>query len=366
MILDNELLAADDVLLEPQFGKLHSRSDATMKPFIYSAPMDRVTGFDLAKAMLEQKQIPVICREIDDEEYISCIREFNDTSAFFATGATKPEVQRLLHRIKEAALPDEYPLKLNIAIDIAHGDSIVAKEAIQFLKELPFINNIMSGSIATFAAALRNIEWGCTHLRIGIGCGSACSTRLMTGVGVPQLSAVYLIRQGLDRVITEAKSKTITDQLKSIQLIADGGIRYPGDAAKYLAAGANGIMMGKAFSIAKESLGWEERYVEIPPNKVIRFPMPEPEMELIKTYRGHASYSFQQDYSKPQRSPEGVSSNEFKWLGDTVESICEYYKGGVESTVSYLGLESIEELSPENVYFLKVTHNTNIESNTNV
>ncbi len=351
-LLDEQLLSADDVLLEPQLGQLKSRSDAELMPFIYSAPMDTVTGFALAKAMLSQDEIPVICREISDQEYSACISSFYDTATFFAAGATETELKRFINRVKEAKnLPDG--VKLNVAIDIAHGDSVVAYNAIAFLRSLEFIGDIMSGSICTPAAAIRSVVAGCTHLRIGVGPGSVCTTRMMTGVGVPQLSAVYLIHRELTKANKRAHAI----------LIADGGIKYPGDAVKYLSAGADAIMMGSVLSKTKESLGWEVRWPEAEPNKVISFPRPDPEPILVKSFRGHASANFQKDHrGEANRCPEGTSTREFTWDGTTVKSVCEKFRGGVASAISYLGLVSMAELCPENVKFMRITTSTFMES----
>lgn len=356
-VLDTNLLSADDVLLEPQLGKLYSRSDAELAPFIYSAPMDTVTGYELASAMLAEDEFPVICRDLSDKEYCACLALVQNTQGFVAVGATKSELLRFIKRV--TSVEDQLTsdgitdTKINVAIDIAHGDSIVAYEAIAFLREYPFVGDIMSGSIATPAAAMRCMKAGCTHLRIGIGPGSVCTTRLMTGVGVPQLSAVYLIhRELLDQ---DKRSQAI--------LIADGGIRYPGDAVKYLSAGADAIMMGSVLSHAKESCGWDVSWPETPRNQVISFPRPDPVPILTKKFRGHASSDFQQDRKGTvNRCPEGVSTESFEWTGETLKSICERYRGGVASALSYLGLESMADLGPDNVRFMKVTTSTYMES----
>lgn len=353
-LLDNQLLSADDVLLEPQLGILRSRSEAILQSFIYSAPMDTVTGYTLAKALLKENEIPIICREIPDEEYCACLRDFHNTSAFFAIGATEAELRRFIERMGKTVSSLSDDTRLNVAIDIAHGDSIVAYSAIKFLREYPFINSIMSGSICTPAAALRSVKAGCTHLRVGVGPGSVCTTRIMTGVGVPQLSAVYLIHREL------AKENLRED----IEIISDGGIRYPGDAVKYLAAGADAVMMGSVFSKALEAKGWIQLAPEMPaPNVVLSFPLPEPELRLVKSYRGHASADFQNAHrGQSNRCPEGTSTSQFKWTGDTVESICEKYRGGLASAISYLGIKDMKDLDPSTIKFMKITTSTFMES----
>ena len=353
MILDQELLTVDDVLLEPALGILKSRSDAKLRQFIYSDPMDTVTGYELACEMIQGGEVPVICRELSDEEYCKCLKEFQGKNAFFAVGATKSELQRFLNRMVDARL-DEQGIRVNVAIDIAHGDSVIAYEAITFLRSLDFIGDIMSGSIATADAAARSVKAGCTFLRVGIGCGAACSTRLMTGVGVPQLSAVYLIAKWLS---THPGKDDIT-------VIADGGIRYPGDAVKYLCAGAHAIMLGSLLSKTEESPGWTVSWPTPNDSKTVEtFPLPTPKPILSKRYRGHASASFQKDhFGKPNRCPEGATSSEFVWDGTTVHSVLEEFRGGVASAISYLGLTDQMELNPEHVRFLRITNSAWQES----
>lgn len=354
-----EYLSADDVLLVPKMGILKSRKDAQLASFIYSAPMDTVTGFDLAKAMLDAGEIPVICREISDKEYVKCLRAFYNTEAFFALGATEKELERFFLRFTQAKSELPETVYINIALDIAHGDSVVAYDAARFIKaNWSFINSIMSGSICTPEAAGRCWKAGFTHLRIGIGPGSMCTTRLMTGCGVPQLSAVHEIASYF------SDHHFFADGAPRPILIADGGIRYPGDAVKYLAAGANAVMMGSVFSQAKESLGWQEAYPrENLSNQVLSFPLKSPEPVLVKQYRGHASDQFQLTHKgEASPCPEGVSSDVFEWNGQTVSTIIEKFKGGVASAISYLGLTKIEELHPANVTFIRITQNGLIES----
>lgn len=344
-LLDTKLLTTDDVLLEPQLGQLYSRKDALLAPFIYSAPMDKVTGLKLAKEMLAQGEYPVLSRFLPEEEYSAGITLLKNTEAFVAIGATKTELLRFITILKSINLEDTDTL--NVAIDIAHGDSIVGHEAAIFLRSYSFIKHIMSGSIATAAAAQRCIQSGCTHLRIGIGCGSLCSTRLMTGIGVPQLSAVYLIRSYLDNSIY--KDSNIT-------LIADGGIRNPGDAVKLLAAGANGVMLGSVLSKVRESPGW----LPVPTVGEYCGALP----GLVKEYRGQASASFQQDIKGvADRCPEGVSTN-ISWTGLYLKDVLEMYRGGLSSALSYLGFKDIKDLHPTRVNFLEVTEATRIEGTT--
>jgi IMP dehydrogenase len=358
--------AADDLLLLPQRGLLASRDDAQLKPYIYSAPMDRVTGYEMTKAMLALGEIPVVSRFLPAEERKACLQDFWNTPAFFAIGGTKQHLQEFM--IELIALdPDTENPAINVAIDIAHGHSYTGLSATRFLRNSGLVGSIMSGSIATAVAAVDCAQAGATHLRVGIGPGSMCTTRQMTGVGVPNISAIYWIDWELKQVVAEetvwhdllknySTQKNVSKHgidRSNITIIADGGIRYPGDAVKYLAAGADAIMLGSVLSKCKESPGWEQ-FVEPHLSSTIDFTRPRP-LKHQKTYRGQASAEFQADNGKTSWCPEGATSNVITWDGATVESEIKKFRGGLASGLSYLGMQSVSELKPENVQFIQVT-----------
>jgi|14BtaG_2_1085337.scaffolds.fasta_scaffold00028_50 IMP dehydrogenase/GMP reductase len=350
------MLSVDDVLLVPGFGVLPSREQAELYPFIYSAPMDRVTGYKLAAAMLAEGEIPVISRNLPEAEFEKCLQEFaGEDRVFFAVSA-KPEWLSEFFRKLEAAGFDSG--KMNLAIDIAHGDSVLAHDCARYLQGLDFVGKIMSGSVATPAGAIRAVLAGCTHVRVGVGPGSMCTTRETTGFGVPQLSAVYHISKAFpysspERFITRDE----------VTIIADGGIRKPGDAVKYLVGGADAIMMGSAFSKTIESPGWyHSGFHPIDESGPVSFPLPDPQPIFSKTYRGCASASHQQDHAGAvRRTPEGESSSEFEWDGTTsVSTVVAMYRGGLASAISYGGLTNMRDLSSK-VEMIRVTSSTRIE-----
>lgn len=347
-ILETEILSADDVLCVPTYGRLEHRSDAQLRPFIFSAPMDTVTGYELARAMLAQGQLAVVCRYLSDDEYLACLRDFHrNPNCYFAVGnleSCKGFIEKLSQLEHEGHLKDDGELAINVAVDIAHGDSIVAEKVVRFLREQPFIGRIMSGSICTAGAARRNLEWGATDLRVGVGPGAACTTRLQTGIGVPQLTAVYQVAQA---VAYQSAVQT--------RVIADGGIRYPGDAVKYLVAGATHIMLGRRLAQTEESAGWEAKpmFRRMPGSSLIE--MVSDTNKKVKRFRGQASNEFQCDFfGKPAKCAEGASSGELEPTGTVADVVAEF-QGGVSSAISYLGLTSIDELSPQTVQLIKVS-----------
>jgi len=348
-VLDTELLSADDVLIVPSLGVLGSRSEAQLQPFLYSAPMDTVTGYNLTKELVEQGHMAVVCRNLPTEELLKCIKDFGSHPRVFFAISTCREWLKLFI---DTLLAQGVDQPINVAIDVAHGDMLKAHELAAYLRELGICRHIMSGSICTGEAAERAVRAGCSHLRIGVGPGSMCTTRIKTGCGYPQLSAVYRIHRYLESL----------ELRTNVELVADGGVRTPGDAAKYLCAGADGIMMGKNFGRAIESVGWEHDGWQAPDlNGVVTFPLPEPEPLYAKTLRGHASASFQRAHGKKSACPEGASTR-IEWDGTELSDVVGEFEAGLTSTISYVGLQSLADLGPDTTTMVKITSTTLLEN----
>ena len=217
-----------------------------------------------------------------------------------------------------------------IVIDTAHGQSTGVLDTIREIKSaFPDIQPI-AGNVATYQGTVDLIKAGADCVKIGIGPGSICTTRVVTGIGVPQVTAI----------MEAAKAAKEYD----IPIIADGGIKYSGDVTKALAAGGNAVMMGSLFAGTEESPG-EELYVE---------------GRKFKTYRGMGSLGamssgssdryFQSETKK--YVPEGVEGRvPFKGkVGDIIYQLI----GGVKSGMGYCGAANLEALR-ENTQFVKVT-----------
>ena len=340
-LLLREELTVDDVIMMPQFGMLNSRSDAVLHQYMYSAPMDRVTGYNMAKAMLDVGQVPVVSRFLSDEERQRCLKDFHDTEAFFAVGATKNALAKFIKELADLKVDE---LLINVAVDIAHGDSNIGYHAVKFLNDQPFVHHIMTGSVVSGAGASFLVQGGASHVRVGIGPGSMCTTRVMTGCGRPQLSAVYDVKSSLDLAGQEAV------------VIADGGIRNPGDVVKYLCAGADAVMLGSELARAFESPGWHEMETQLTyEGAAVMIPSIAMPKKWVKTYRGQASAEFQ-----AEMKPEGLAyvegvRRDMEWDGSTVESITTKYDRGLRSAISYLGGTSLENLNPVETRMLRIT-----------
>ncbi|HOA84046.1 MAG TPA: IMP dehydrogenase [Thermodesulfovibrio thiophilus] len=219
-----------------------------------------------------------------------------------------------------------------IVIDTAHGHS---KAVIETLKELKkrFDIDIIAGNIATREAAEDLIEAGADAVKVGIGPGSICTTRIVAGAGVPQLTAIM-------------ECYSVTSKY-NIPLIADGGIKYSGDITKALAAGAHCIMIGSLFAGTNEA-----------PGEIILY-----QGRSYKTYRGMGSLGamqggssdrYRQESVKPEKLvPEGVEGR-VPYRGPLSKSIHQLV-GGLKSGMGYCGCRTLEELRNK-AKFIKITN----------
>lgn len=226
-----------------------------------------------------------------------------------------------------------------IVVDTAHGHTLgVIQIAKKIKSQFPDIDLVV-GNIATPEAALALAEAGADAVKVGIGPGSICTTRVIAGVGVPQLSAVYNVSQVLKGT--------------GIPVIADGGIRYSGDIAKALVAGADSIMAGSMFAGVDES-----------PGETIIF-----DGRKYKTYRGMGSIEAMQKGSKDRYFqdveedikklvPEGIVGRvPFK---GTLSEVILQMVGGLRAGMGYVGAKNIEML--KQARFIKITHAGVVES----
>ena len=233
-----EALTYDDVLLTPKYSeilpsetKIETKlsNNLSLKIPIISSAMDTVTESTMAIEIAKLGGIGVIHRNLDIKKQITEIKKVKKQKLLVgaAVGAGPKEFDRSKAIIKEG-------VDL-IVVDTAHGHTKKVGEIIKFIKKLK--NNkiaLCAGNIATPEAAKFLIKLGVDIIKIGIGPGSICTTRLVAGIGVPQLSAILSVRNGLKN--------------KNVKIISDGGIKYSGDLAKAFAAGADAIMIGSLFA----------------------------------------------------------------------------------------------------------------------
>ena len=220
-----------------------------------------------------------------------------------------------------------------IVIDTAHGHSEKVLKTLSKLKKIVKEVPICVGNIATGEAAKRLYNSGADIIKVGIGPGSICTTRMVAGIGVPQISAIMEVKKALNK--------------KSIKIISDGGIKFSGDIAKALAAGADAIMMGSIFAGTEES-----------PGKKFKV-----KGKLFKEYRGMGSIGamsagsanryFQKNFKdKSKFVPEGVEGRvEYK---GKVSKIIYQLQGGLRSSMGYIGAKNLDEINKK-AKFIKIT-----------
>ena len=220
-----------------------------------------------------------------------------------------------------------------IVVDTAHGHSKGVLERVRWVKtHYPHID-VIGGNIATAAAARALLEHGADGVKVGIGPGSICTTRIVAGVGVPQITAISNVAAALAGT--------------GVPCIADGGIRYSGDISKALAAGASSVMMGSMFAGTEEA-----------PGEVILF-----QGRSYKSYRGMGSLGAMSDGSA-DRYFQDAANNVDKFVPEGIEGRVPYkgsvvailYQlvGGVRSSMGYCGCATIDELR-EKAEFVEIT-----------
>lgn len=331
-------LAYEDVLLVPRRSTLRTRKQASLATMlsreiqldipIIAANMDTVCESDMAKALAQLGGIGIIHRFLPVDVHAQEVAKVKQTDDNLLVGAAvgADEDDRRL-RAKSCAEAGADVL----VFDIAHGHSEHAIDAVKELKnDYPKIQ-VIAGNVATADGAHDLAAAGADAIKVGVGPGGVCTTRLVAGVGVPQLTAVMDV----------SAAKT------GVPVIADGGIRTSGDIAKALAAGADSVMVGSLFAGTKESPG----EVESSPHG------------LVKRVRGMASYEasvrraerhgleFDEEYFE-HRAPEGVESS-VPYRGE-VGRLIGQLMGGVKSAMSYLDADRLTTFR-DNAEFVRVT-----------
>ena len=328
-----------DVLLEPQYSDITSRKEVSLstpldnlrklKIPIIASPMDTVSEWRMASSLSSMGGMAIIHRYNSIEEQADQVKNAlavpDCTIVGAAVGVSGDFVERAVRCYEAGAKV--------ICIDVAHGDHIMVKTAIASLREqLGMFIHIMAGNVATLEGFNRLADWGADSIRVGIGGGSICSTRIQTGHGVPTLQSVIDCAQS-DR-----------DAI----LIADGGIKNSGDIVKALAAGADVVMLGSLLAGTDET-----------PSETFR----DRDGRCFKAYRGMASAEAQKAWRGKTSSLEGVSTT-IPCKG-SVRNVVEELLTGVRSGLSYSGARDIPELRSKAKFILQ-SHAASIESSTHI
>ncbi|NCC53668.1 MAG: IMP dehydrogenase, partial [Spartobacteria bacterium] len=221
-----------------------------------------------------------------------------------------------------------------IVVDTAHGHSAGVIEMTRWVKKhYPHID-VIAGNIASGDAALALRDAGADAVKVGIGPGSICTTRVVAGVGVPQITAIYECAKALN---------------DSIPVIADGGIRHSGDVAKAITAGANTVMMGSILAGTKESPG--EKIIYQGRQYVIYRGMGS--LDAMKSRAGSRERYGQGNVSEEDLVPEGIEG--MVPFAGSVAKVMVQYRGGLQASMGYSGCRTIDELRQRGK-FVRVTH----------
>ena len=335
-------LTYDDVNIVPKYSELESRSDVDLTSRftknielqipIVSSPMDTVTEYDMAKIMMDLGGVGVVHRFMSIKKQTEIVEKlwaytFTTDDRYpvcAAVGVTGDYLERAQELVKNGCNV--------LLIDVAHGHHKLVGKAIGKIKKIISEIEVVAGSVATGEATKYLCEKGADAIRVGIGNGSLCETRIRTGVGIPQVTAL------LDCVAVADSYNT--------PVIADGGIRNIGDVCKGLACGADTIMLGSLLSGTKETPGTIEKIGEWP-NEM-----------LHKKYRGSASL----DSKKSRGDDKNVEGN-YKIIPykGKVKRIIKGIQEGLRSSFSYVGANNISEFHSK-VELIQVTVAGQIEA----
>jgi IMP dehydrogenase len=324
-------LTFDDVLLVPRHSQMSSRRSPNLatkvtKNYALSLPMvsanmDTVTEKEMVVAMAKLGGMGILHRFMSVSDQVKQVHEIKQifgeldlNSPIAASIGVKENGQERARALVDAGVQI-------LTIDIAHGDSVMMFETLDFVKSnFPQID-VIAGNTATAEGVRGLIEHGADAIKVGIGPGSMCTTRIITGCGVPQLTAIALC-------VAEAKKH-------GVPVIADGGIKNSGDMVKALSAGAQTVMCGSLFSGCLETPG------EIHGGR--------------KKYRGMASKDAQVSWRGDL--PEGMApEGENTWVackGSVVDLVHEL-AGGIRSGMTYLNAQTIQQMA-ENALFMEMS-----------
>ena len=338
-------LTYDDVNIVPKYSELESRDKVKLNTRftknteiaipIVSSPMDTVTGVDMAKEMMWMGGTGFVHRFMSIDEQVEIIKELKkirdanieivNSPICAAVGVTEDYLERAKELVFNGCNV--------ILIDVAHGHHKLVKKAVEeFRNEFGRNVEIIGGCIATKEATKDLCEWGVDGLRVGVGNGSLCETRIRTGVGLPQVTALFDVCHTADDY--------------NVPVIADGGIRNVGDVCKGLGCGADTIMVGSLLSGTKETPGTIEKIGKWPNE------------QLFKKYRGSASLDSKLDRGEDKNVEGNSKVVPYKGkirriLGDVID--------GIRSSCSYVGAHNLEEFRSL-VEFIEVTGAGQVEA----
>lgn len=309
----------DDVALVPQYNNVPSRTTPELHSWltkntkinipIICANMDTTISEEMADLLLEEGSIPIFHRFETFEMQMKWVKRW-ENKIFISSGIGENKLSQIRDLLDAGAK--------GVCVDVAHGHSEMMITFIQALKKTHPDKEIIAGNVCTAMAYHDLVNAGADAVKVGIGPGAACTTRIVTGFGVPQFSAIH-------------DCAKIAEKLR-VPLIADGGIRNSRDIVLALSAGASSVMLGKLFALTKESAAQKR-------------PSALSKSGLEAKYRGQASADFQNDYYgglKEKTVAEGIDF----WapVSGSARDLIQTLLGGIRSGMTYAGAKNLKEL----------------------
>ena len=331
-----ESLTFDDVTLVPQYSSILPHETITKTELsknlklnipLLSSAMDTVTESKMAIAIARSGGLGIIHKNLNPKNQALEVKKVkkNNMIVGAAVGTNEKDIDRV-YKLLESKVD-------LIVVDTAHGHTKKVLTMINKIKKISKNSIVCAGNIATGKAAKFLADSGADIVKVGIGPGSICTTRLVTGIGVPQLSAVLDVKKALQNYKTK--------------LISDGGIKFSGDISKAIAAGADAVMIGSLFAGTTES-----------PGKIFKY-----KGKLYKNFRGMGSAGAMSAGSA-DRYFQKKSKNISKYVAEGVEGIIKFkgpvdktiYQlvGGLKSSMGYMGSKTIKDLQKKSE-FVKIT-----------
>jgi IMP dehydrogenase len=313
-LISTPSLTFDDVLLKPGFAgfsrdaidlSTQLTQNIKLKAPLVSSPMDTVTESELAIALAHAGGIGIIHRNLTVQDQAAEVAKVKQADLLVGAGVgSSPGYEERVEALVKAGVDV-------IVIDTAHGFAKYVIDAVSFIKK-HYEVDVIAGSVATSEGAEALIDAGADGLRVGMGPGAICTTRIVSGMGVPQLTAIM-------------DTASVAHQ-HNVPLIADGGINYFGDITKALAAGASTVMMGRLFAATEES-----------PGEIIEFTKDKVPARFRSIINGASVYKF--------KNYRGMGSIGAMERGKEISSEDEFH-GKSYSDKSILVAEGVEGLVP--------------------
>ena len=359
MKIIQEAYTYDDVLLVPAYSsitpafvnpRLRWNEHIEMHAPIFAAAMDSVSEETMAIALAIAGGIAFIHKNmsIDDQASMvrsvkavnvsfeehphACVNQHNKLAVGIAVGVGEDTIKRVIACVEAGADL--------VSVDSAHGHSLGVIETIKAIKALYPTIELVGGNIVSYEAAIALKEAGCTAVKVGVGPGSICTTRVVAGVGVPQLTAVMNVVEALKG--------------SGVKVIADGGIKYSGDIVKAIGAGADAVMLGSLLAGCDETPG---EFIQVG-EKLMKSYVGMGSLKAMK--KGSSDRYFQggvKDLNK--LVPEGVES--LVPAKGPVSDVIYQMMGGLRSGMGYCGCADLSELK-EKAQFVRITNAGLVES----